>query len=412
MSQTSDCNGTIYSIYSHKGGVGKTTVTKELCDSFIVEKLDIKILLVDCDPQSNLTTTMFGNIPVSAPDWSSRNLVNLLPNDPVPYKLKIDHPKIDLLTGDDEDEEFMQLMSNMFAKRTKGGAIRVVEDKFNKLRKIYDIILVDMNPSLSVLNKTLLFMSDFIICPVLPDDYSLQGCVKLQHFIKTNKDLIDQFTNKVEVSGFILNQVGWRLNQITSTGALYKQRFEALGLRCLATLPSLSDTKLRAIKFNQILMYGNSVDDAIASYKKQVTKIQKWILGEDITDLQTEIKEIDYSGNHHVYIIRETGSNYYKIGKSSGATKVDTTPRLATLQTGNPHLLEVITIIPDLTMKLAFALESQLQSLFSRNNAHLREDGPEEWFLFNEDHLLLLNNILKTMDLIKMQVCAKLDKQN
>jgi len=402
--------GRVYAIYSHKGGVGKTTVTKELCDSFLIKKLDIKILLVDCDPQSNLTTTMFGNLPISAPNWSSKNLMNLLPKNPTPYKLKAGHPQIDMLTGDDEDEEYIQLMSNMFAKRSKSGAINIVEDKFMFLKTQYDVILVDMNPSLSVLNKTILFLSDFVVCPVLPDEYSLQGCVKLQHFMKTNQDLIGQFRNKVEILGFVLNQVGWRSNDMTSTGVLFKKRFEALGIRCLGILPSLSDTKLKSIKFNQIIMYGNNNDETISVYKRQMSKLSKRVLGEEPEDTPLEVKETDFSGSHHVYIIHEQTSSFYKIGKSSGPTQVDFTPRLADLQTGNPRVLETILVIPNLSARLAFSLENQLQSLFSRNNAHLREDGPEEWFEFNADHMILLETVIKSIDLIKMQICARLDR--
>ena len=51
--------GTIISVFNHKGGVGKTTFLHNL-SAFLAKEKKQKILVVDADPQMNLTTAIYG----------------------------------------------------------------------------------------------------------------------------------------------------------------------------------------------------------------------------------------------------------------------------------------------------------------------------------------------------------------
>ena len=74
-----------------------------------------------------------------------------------------------------------------------------------------------------------------------------------------------------------------------------------------------------------------------------------------------------------VYLIRMTGSDYYKIGYTSG----DVAIRCAALQTGAPRLLEVVAVIPNGTEQDETRLHAQW--------IQYRTDGGEEWFAIPAD---------------------------
>ncbi|MDQ8642966.1 AAA family ATPase, partial [Enterococcus sp. FR192] len=52
--------GKVISVINMKGGVGKTTLTKEL-GYFMAKNKNKKVLFIDLDPQSNLTQSFFLN---------------------------------------------------------------------------------------------------------------------------------------------------------------------------------------------------------------------------------------------------------------------------------------------------------------------------------------------------------------
>ena len=143
---------------NQKGGVGKTTVTREL--GIYLAGLGYKMLLVDSDPQGNLTKSLIEEAP--------GGLYEALEGDGV--KPKELGPSLSILAGD--------FRLSLLEKRLIGeiDAYSRLKDLFSRPQfQGYDFIFLDTPPSLGVLTVNALTASDYLVIPMRPSLYSMQG---------------------------------------------------------------------------------------------------------------------------------------------------------------------------------------------------------------------------------------------
>lgn len=81
-----------------------------------------------------------------------------------------------------------------------------------------------------------------------------------------------------------------------------------------------------------------------------------------------------------VYLIRESGSNFYKIGRTNNLSQ-----RLSTLQTGNPRQLILVDIIHCLTKQQSVKIEKAIHK--SLEELHIKG----EWFLDEDITLSIID---------------------
>jgi len=181
---------------NQKGGVAKTTTTWHL--GVGLQKRGYKVLLVDLDPQGNLTLTAGVRFPdikhtlyevfkgeVSANDA----LINLSEG------LDLLVAGIDLAAA---DRTFTQL-----------GREKLLQKALKSLKGSYDYCVIDTPPSLGVLNENALTCSNKLIIPIQADVYSLQGISQLNGFIE---DIKDNANANLEVAGCLMTRVDGRTN--------------------------------------------------------------------------------------------------------------------------------------------------------------------------------------------------------
>ena len=204
----------ILSVFNNKGGVGKTTLTYHLANS--LAESGYKVLLVDADPQCNLTIysievekihDIWENedtcIEVGIEEFkkndsnnkyqdllkSSRSLHFLLlptidgtgeyENLPPPVKLS---NNLSILPGRLSLHEFEEKVSSRWSDAYRGDAlairtltrIRSLCGEYSKKHN-YDYVIVDTSPSLGALNKTIISTVDGFFVPAAPDMFSLYG---------------------------------------------------------------------------------------------------------------------------------------------------------------------------------------------------------------------------------------------
>lgn len=171
-------------IFNHKGGVGKTTLTANI--AFALSSLGKSILLVDSDPQCNLTSYLLSDDVVDeflnhSDDTDGQTiwtaLKPVLDNvgvgrfvDPTPVG------NIALLPGDIKLLEFEEFLGDAWNDSFKRrlGALRATSSMSDMLsllnkQKEYDFIFYDAGPNIGPLNRILLLDSDFFIVPVACD---------------------------------------------------------------------------------------------------------------------------------------------------------------------------------------------------------------------------------------------------
>lgn len=193
------------SLFNHKGGVGKTTLTVNLADAF--EDLGKTVLLVDTDPQCNLSAfyvpeTELEEILGDSTDedgghtvWSALQPVALGRGDIKSIEAKKVSERVYLVIGDvllsQYEEELPAAWIESFARKPRGYDVMCALSRVARAaaaRVGADIIMYDVGPNVGPLNRTIILDSDFFLTPVHTDLYSLRALTtvgtSLAHWIR------------------------------------------------------------------------------------------------------------------------------------------------------------------------------------------------------------------------------------
>jgi len=179
------------SLFNHKGGVGKTTLAVNVADAFV--DLGFRVLLIDADPQCNLTSFFLeeGQLDelLGGSDGTNGNTIwsAIKPvvdgKGPIktikPFKLR---NNLLLCAGDvllaDYEEELPSAWTGSFARKERdydvmcalSRAARSLAAAFKS-----DIVIYDVGPNVGALNRTILLDCDFFATPVAADLFSLRA---------------------------------------------------------------------------------------------------------------------------------------------------------------------------------------------------------------------------------------------
>ncbi|MBV68799.1 MAG: chromosome partitioning protein ParA [Pelagibacterales bacterium] len=167
----------IISIVNQKGGVGKTTTAINLGTALAA--IDKKILLIDLDPQGNLSTGIGvtekqRNISVYDLITQSYSISKTIQETKIP-NLKIIPSNINL-SGIEFELAADEDRTNKLNK------------KINELKEGYDFVLIDCPPSLGILTVNSLVASDSVLVPLQCEFYALEGLAQLLRTIEKIKD--------------------------------------------------------------------------------------------------------------------------------------------------------------------------------------------------------------------------------
>jgi chromosome partitioning protein len=188
-------NCKIITIANQKGGVAKTTTVHNLGNA--LADAGYRFLLVDCDPQGNLSMS-FG---IERPDkltMSMHNLVTYIIDDiPLPEKTEyiIRGKKLDIIPSNNN------LTVTEINLRNEMGCENTLSTLLEPLRADYDYILADTNPYLGLLTINALAACDQLIIPVSPQLWSATGLTDLLQTVFKVKRKINP---KIEILGILL----------------------------------------------------------------------------------------------------------------------------------------------------------------------------------------------------------------
>ena len=168
----------VISISNHKGGVGKTTSAINIGAG--LNRLKKKVLLIDLDPQANLSQSLG----VVEPDT---NIYGAIRGD---YKLQ----PIEILKGLDLIPSTLDLSGAEVEMSGEAGREYILRELIEPIRASYDYILIDSPPSLGLLTINALTASNEVLIPIQAQFLALQGLTKLLEVIdkitkRLNKEL-------------------------------------------------------------------------------------------------------------------------------------------------------------------------------------------------------------------------------
>ena len=184
--------GKIYMIGAMKGGVGKSVSVFNL--AYSLKKRGMKVLAVDFDPQSNLTTC-FGAEDV---DMAIGDLMmNVLEEEDLPEREEYIWER----NGVDFIPASIGLSAVEAKLRLEMGTEKMLSSILEPMRVDYDYILIDTCPSLGALTINAMAAADELIVAVNPQLLAMMG---LQDFLRTVAKIKKRINPKLEVAGILL----------------------------------------------------------------------------------------------------------------------------------------------------------------------------------------------------------------
>ena len=185
----------IITIANQKGGTSKTTTACNLGNA--LAETGYRVLLVDFDPQSNLSMS-FG---IEHPDTLALSMHNILSivmdGGPLPDKSEyvMKGERLDIIPCN------MNLSVTEINLRDEMGGEHTLMELLEPLRHDYDYIIVDTNPYLGLLTINALAACDEVIIPVSPQLWSATGLTDLLQTIFKVKRKINP---RIEIAGILL----------------------------------------------------------------------------------------------------------------------------------------------------------------------------------------------------------------
>jgi len=197
----------ILSLFNHKGGVSKTTTTYHL--GWMLANNGYKTLIVDTDPQCNLTSLIIGDDEAEN-FYSGKDCIDIYScieplekgmlggvkkANPIPTK----NSNLFLLCGNLKLSGFENQLA--FALTASEGipAVRNMPGSLSEVLRAakkdnaFDYVLIDMSPSVGALNQCLFMSSDYFLVPTTPDFFCKQAIKSLSEVIPNWNNTINPF---------------------------------------------------------------------------------------------------------------------------------------------------------------------------------------------------------------------------
>lgn len=244
----------ILSIQNQKGGTGKTTTTFNL--GVALQQMGFRTLIVDLDPQVNLTTSAALN-----PIDLDSTVVDIFDN---PSRIVECIYELEGLNGLSIIASHPYLSGVEIQIVNKMGREGILKKAFGLIDGLFDFILIDNPPQLSLLSINSLNASDYLLIPAETTPLSFYALDKL---LEVAGEVKDDLNPKLELLGVIATMYDKRTkldNEVLNT---IKESYELLG-----TVKRTVKAKIGISKGVPVIV-GDSKSDIALSYRDIANKI-------------------------------------------------------------------------------------------------------------------------------------------
>ena len=191
----------VITIANRKGGVGKTTTTLNL--AYSLKELGKKVLVIDLDPQANLTRCFdVGNTE------NIKNIGHLLMTEMEEESYLVEdytksYDEIDIIPSS------IYLSAVETQMRVETGSERILFEIVNQIKEYYEYVLIDTSPSLNILTINALCASDSVL---ITADTQLFAIVGISELLKTIQKIKKRVNASLKIKGILLTMCDNRTN--------------------------------------------------------------------------------------------------------------------------------------------------------------------------------------------------------
>ncbi len=176
---------TVVAVINQKGGTGKTTTTINLGSA--LSKLGKKVLLIDLDPQSNLSYSLA----VASPDAT---LAEALLGTKTMKDIIVEKDGLYIAPG---SNELVDVEISLVSQPDREKFLKTLLAQL----KGFDYVLIDCPPSLSVLTLNALTAAQEVLIPLQMEVLTLQG---LDQILNTVNKIKKAFNPKLKIKGIVV----------------------------------------------------------------------------------------------------------------------------------------------------------------------------------------------------------------
>ena len=193
---------------NQKGGVAKTTTTLNLGVAFA--ERGFRVLLIDLDPQGNLTMSQGLN-----PDTIEQSMFDVLVHR-LPIEQVIERREVDIAVSS------IDLAGADMALSSQIGRERALEKAIAPMRDRYDYILIDTPPSLGLLTINAFVAAGGVIVPVQTEYLSLRGLVQLENTLEMVRENLNPH---VRIVGILPTMYDRRVTHSREADEILRENF-------------------------------------------------------------------------------------------------------------------------------------------------------------------------------------------
>jgi chromosome partitioning protein len=204
------------SLAIQKGGSGKTTTAINLAAA--LQQMGRRVLLVDLDPQANLTSAM------GLRDELPRSIYHLLLEEASGEKPDL-HTLIDRSSGIDLVPASLELAGAELELVSIWGREQLMKRLLKGVQKDYDFILIDCPPAIGMLTVNALAASDAVLLPLQAEFLPLRG---LSSFLKHFDTIKRTLNPKLYLLGIVLSRFDGRIKMHQRTLEILQNEFGSL----------------------------------------------------------------------------------------------------------------------------------------------------------------------------------------
>lgn len=239
----------VTAIVNQKGGVGKTTTALNL--GYALSENNKKVLLIDFDPQSSLTSALGYN--AENKDNIETLMTLAIEEEEIigkeNYILNI-KDNLDLIPCSLELSGIEMGLVNVMSREL------ILKSIIEEIEKDYDYILIDCSPSLGMLTINALAACNTVLIPVTPEYLSAKGLALLINNIKRIKKRLNP---TIEIDGILITMIDERTNLSKNMVDVLNQSIELIKDKFALEIKIFEERIPRSVRTGEAILNKKSI---------------------------------------------------------------------------------------------------------------------------------------------------------